>query len=102
MHFEENKNELIKRLQEKAPSLSCPMCHSRHFTISPGFFLNFLQTNVGEIINLGGQSIPSFSLICNNCGFISQHAIGVLGLLEDKKDNEKNDSKEGENSEQRK
>jgi hypothetical protein len=32
-------------------------------------------------LSLGGLGIPSIAIICNRCGFISQHALGTLGLL---------------------
>ena len=26
-------------------------------------------------------AIPTIAIVCNNCGYISQHALGALGLL---------------------
>jgi len=39
------------------------------------------QTNVV----LGGQILPSVMVICTNCGYMSQYALGILGLMEPKK-----------------
>lgn len=33
-------------------------------------------------VNLGGKIIPFVMLACNNCGFISHHALGSLDLLD--------------------
>lgn len=84
---EEQKQEIIKKFQEKKILTVCPMCKHPHFTIADGYFTNSLQNEVGGII-FGGPTIPSIAIICNNCGFISQHALGVLGLL-----NKHNDAK---------
>jgi hypothetical protein len=29
----------------------------------------------------GGQTVPAAAIVCNRCGFLSQHALGALGLL---------------------
>ena len=56
------------------------------FATSLLFFANTL--------NIGGPSIPSIITACSRCGYLSQHALGVLGLLpnktEKKKDNKEN------------
>jgi hypothetical protein len=57
------------------------MCLNRNFVISDGYFLNSLQNNFKNI-NLGGESVPTIAIICSNCGFTSQHSLGILGLLE--------------------
>lgn len=80
----EKKQELVMALRErfektKAP-LKCPMCQNDHFTIADAYLRNDLQTEVGKL-NLGGPSIPAIAIICSNCGFISQHALGFLNLL---------------------
>ena len=48
-----------------------------------------MQDRLNGIV-LGGPSIPSIPIICNRCGFISSHALGILGLLPPKTgDNQK-------------
>jgi hypothetical protein len=59
------------------------MCGHNKFVLADGFFNNSVQTNFEAALVLGGPSIPTIALICSNCGFISQHALGVLGLLEE-------------------
>ena len=84
MLTEEKKAELIRVLSEKLEKYSkpsaCPMCGHPHFTISDAYLSNTLQTDFTSV-TLGGPSIPSLAIICKNCGFISQHALGILGLL---------------------
>lgn len=87
----EKKDEIIKKLSEKGIKGVCPMCGNNHFVVADGYFNNALQNSL-ETFNLGGRSIPTISIICSRCGFVSQHALGVLELLpkaEDEKKNEK-------------
>lgn len=76
----EQKEKIKAELLKKVPVLTCPMCQTKNFTMSDGYFSNTLQPDLNSIA-LGGQSIPTIAIICNNCGFVSQHAIGRLGLL---------------------
>lgn len=79
---QEEKQKLVEKLNERFRNggLSCPMCHHRQFTVADGYTNNILQDNFNGLV-IGGPSIPAIPIICTNCGFISMHAIGVLGLL---------------------
>lgn len=76
----EQKEKIKSELLKKVPTLVCPMCQNKSFSMAEGYFSNTLQVDLNSLA-LGGQIIPSIGIICNNCGFISQHAIGRLGLL---------------------
>ena len=76
----ELKQTIAKRLEERGAILPCPRCGSRNFTILDGLFNNSLQTSLSGFI-IGGPSIPAAIVACNKCGFLSQHALGALGLL---------------------
>jgi hypothetical protein len=80
MLSEEQKNKIKEALIKKVPNLSCPMCKHNNFAMTQGYIVHTLQSNYSSV-TLGGEAIPSIGIICNNCGFISQHAIGSLGLL---------------------
>ena len=56
------------------------MCHQRHFEILEGYMSDMLQSDYHNIV-IGGHTIPSIVLVCSNCGFISKHALGALGLM---------------------
>ena len=91
MFTNEKKGEIVARLNERFQKyehgLKCPMCGNGQFTIADAYLRNDLQEDLTSM-SLGGPSIPSVAIVCNNCGFISQHAIGILGLLP--KEGEKN------------
>jgi hypothetical protein len=86
----EQKEKIKSELLKKTPTLICPMCQNKNFTMADGYFSNTLQSDY-NVLALDGQVIPTIGIVCNNCGFVSQHAIGRLGLL---KKNEENKSDE--------
>ncbi|AHI05494.1 hypothetical protein BDW_04930 [Bdellovibrio bacteriovorus W] len=75
----ELRQMLANKIQEKIPNLSCPMCRSQDFTLADGFTSTTVQKDPKKITL--GSAIPAISLICKNCGFISQHALGVLKIM---------------------
>lgn len=88
MITQEEKQRIILELNKRFNSsgIKCPMCGNNHFIIGDGYFNSFMQDDFRNL-NIGGPSIPSIPIICDRCGFISSHALGVLGLLP-KNDNE--------------
>lgn len=76
----EQKEEIKSKLVSKVINLTCPMCGNKSFSMSEGYFMNTMQADLKSLA-LGGQAIPTIGVICNNCGFVSQHALGALGLL---------------------
>ena len=56
------------------------MCGNSNFALTEAYFTHVLQENLGNI-NIAGKSVPCMSIICTDCGFISMHALGALGLL---------------------
>lgn len=77
---EDDKRKIANELSKRIPDLACPMCRKKNFIITDGYFNSSINANLQEMV-LGGPSIPSIGIICANCGFISQHALGILGLL---------------------
>ncbi len=84
MLSEDRKRELIAaftaRLAKNGRNAVCPMCGNATFSLADAYLVNTLQPDLATF-SLGGTSIPAIAIICNNCGYISQHALGVLGLL---------------------
>ena len=84
---EEEKQRIISMISGRVNWLKCPMCGNNQFSILDGYFNHTLQSDFNNLV-LGGPSIPSVGIVCNKCGFISQHALGTLGLIP-KKENPK-------------
>jgi ribosomal protein L37E len=77
---QDQKDAIIKALAERGANLPCPRCGNEAFTLLDGYFNQIIQEQPKGIV-LGGRTIPSIVVACKRCGFLSQHAIGVLGLL---------------------
>jgi len=80
----EQANEVIRALQAKGVTRPCPRCGNAHFTLLEGFFnqplSNDLAAPSGTMGFSTGPTVPSIVTACARCGFLSQHALGVLGL----------------------
>lgn len=72
------KQRIIEALSSKGLQ-ACPRCRNSNFEFLGETFLG-LQDQPGTLV-IGGPSIPVALVACTNCGFISQHALGALGLL---------------------
>ena len=92
MLSQEEKKEIANRLNSRIHGLTCPMCRQHSFVIADGYFNNTIQDNLNSI-NLGGSSIPTIAIVCSHCGFVSQHALGALGLLPQNTNNNPNEKK---------
>ena len=77
---DKKKKEIVKALNERGAKLPCSRCGNDSFSLLPGYFNQTLQPGLKGMV-LGGPSVPSVVLVCNQCGYLSQHALGTLGLL---------------------
>lgn len=82
----EEKEKIIKALNDRFVNLPCPRCGNQKFAIVEGYVNSPLQDNIGTITIGGGPALPSVVVGCTRCGFLSQHALGALGLLPDEKE----------------
>jgi uncharacterized protein (DUF983 family) len=82
---EKKKREIVEALEKRGVRGACPMCSKGAFTLLDGFFNHPVQAELSATVAFGGPTIPTIAIACTNCGFISQHAAGVLGLLSDSK-----------------
>ena len=78
-------DKVIEAINKKGANKPCPRCGKDKFTLLDSYFNQPVQDkNTG--FALGTNVVPCAVTYCNNCGFISQHALGILGLLKKKKD----------------
>jgi len=80
----EEQSKIIKALEEKGATKPCSRCGHKSFSLLDGYFSHSIQTSLEDGIVLGGPTVPVVTTICNNCGYLSQHAVGALGLLKHK------------------
>jgi hypothetical protein len=80
-----DSHEFVQRLEEavqrkKTGGVICPLCSNTRWQLPGGYVVSSLQNEIGGI-HIGGPGIPKVPMICANCGFVAEIAIGVLGLL---------------------
>lgn len=89
---EDKKSQIIAKILEKNPNIECSMCHHRHFTLLDGYITENIQNNYKSIIVGGGTILPLATIICENCGCITQYSLGALGLIDEQTQNPDNDA----------
>ena len=85
--FDSNEflSALDKRLKGKEIPV-CPYCKGKKFT-TVGQYANIVVNDGFEGLELG-TTIPAGMIVCENCGHIEFFALGALGLLKGKDDND--------------
>lgn len=78
----EDKNNVIAKLNDRGARMPCPRCGNQQFSLLDGYFSHQIQQSTNEIVIGGGPTVPIVAVVCTNCGFISQHALGALGMLQ--------------------
>lgn len=78
----EDAQLIVKTLNEKGLVNECPMCRKGPFLILDGYLAPHLSANSEEATRVIGDKylLPSFGLVCENCGFLSIHSLRTLGL----------------------
>ena len=78
------KQELLDKLAAALSTrfkgnYTCPVCkHEQLMQACTGLFINILHENNLDPLRFGPNSIPTLPIICTNCGYITQHAVGVF------------------------
>ena len=75
------KSNLEKKIKARGKNLACPICGNNGFILADGFVNETLQDGVGTGLIVGGPSIPTAVVICNNCGHVMKFSAGVLELI---------------------
>jgi ribosomal protein L37E len=84
---QEIKDEIAEKIKEKKALLPCQRCGHKNFSVLDGFINLPLSKEISGNVIVGGPSVPCAVIACNNCGNLSNHALGALGMLnKEKKD----------------
>jgi len=76
---QEKREDIVKRLHEKGVNRPCPRCGGEAFSLVDGYAVFGL---VNELQDEGVQNlVPSVTVACSRCGYLTFHALGPLGLL---------------------
>ncbi len=76
---ESQKQKVIDALTTVGAVKPCPRCDNPTFATADTAFARPLQTSLPQIL-IAGSYVVTVAVFCTNCGFLSEHAIGVLGL----------------------
>ena len=71
-------DQVVAALKSKGVNRSCPRCGHVKFSVIGETHVT-LQPSPG-VLTVGGGSIPSILVACDNCGYMTQHASVPLGL----------------------
>lgn len=76
----EDKHKIVAALKARGAG-SCPRCNDSQWTVS-----EFLRIDVQATMERDSSqrtTIPAIMVVCEHCGFISQHALQPLGVWPD-------------------
>ncbi|MAZ65552.1 MAG: hypothetical protein CMF25_00385 [Kangiellaceae bacterium] len=74
-------DECVQALNSRGVKLPCPRCGQKSFSIVAETIIPI--NDKPNVVAVGGPSIPTIIVACDNCGYITQHAQGPLGLLKE-------------------
>lgn len=78
MEDKQRTEQIIKALTDKGVRLPCPRCGLSKFSFV-GETLIQLNSDP-NVMRIGGPAVPAAIVACDNCGYITEHALGPLGL----------------------
>jgi ribosomal protein S27AE len=73
---DEQKNRIIEVLNELEAVQPCPRCGNDSFGLLDDIFNQPLRLR--PIGSHNGPQVPSIAVVCDRCGFMSQHALFIL------------------------
>lgn len=83
---DEKKQEIINALASRNATKGCSRCLNDEFVILDGYFHHKIRPRAREACVDGVQStgyLPIAVIICKKCGYLSQHAVGILDITKD-------------------
>jgi len=81
-----DRDQVIRLLQERNATKPCSRCGKSNFSIIDQYSTLNLQDEVGGALRIGGPNVPVALVACTNCGAITAHALGALGMLPQKEE----------------
>ncbi len=90
-----DRKEITDKLIEKGASQPCHRCGHKSFSVIDGFSTYYLTDEYGKAV-LGGLNVPVITAACNNCGAITQHAVGALIEIEKPTKEERKEAKDAD------
>lgn len=77
MFDQQRKAQIAAALQQKGANNPCERCGNETFSIVDGYFRQDVQDDL-QNVNLGGPTVPTVAIACENCGNLSFFAVRAL------------------------
>lgn len=77
----EKQQAILERLRERGAPRPCPRCGGEHFNLLPGFAVFGLVPQLNA--DHADRHVASVGIVCGQCGYLSFHDLGALGLMPD-------------------
>lgn len=74
--------QIVHRLRELGATLPCPRCAASSFALVKKLSAIPVDPEL-SVPGVDGLALPAALLVCNQCGFLSSHALTVLGLADE-------------------
>lgn len=74
----ERANAIIQALNKKGVNKPCPRCGHPHFGVVAE---TSIPLSNDPIFRFSDPVVPTVIIACNNCGFLTQHALGALEMV---------------------
>ena len=78
----DQRRQIVDRLRELGATLPCPRCTTTSFSLVSELAIVPVHPQADES-TVEGLALPAVLLMCNQCGFLSYHALTKLGLAEE-------------------
>ncbi len=83
-----DRDEIARVLKERRAIKPCHRCGEMQFTVLDGYSKMTLEKEIQGGLVIGAPIVPVATIACDNCGAITSHALGPLGLLPKKEEEE--------------
>lgn len=71
---------MLEELKKRGTDNPCPLCKQNEWSLQASVVhIPIIDTHTNAI---SGSGIPAAMLICINCGHLSFHSLGLLGLMD--------------------
>lgn len=77
----ERQEEIIRVLKLKGADQPCPRCGNQKFELIGETGIQLSENPNPLMFPIGGLFVPLILIACVNCGYLTQHAQGPLGLI---------------------
>lgn len=75
----QRSEKIIQALNSKGVTKPCPRCGHLHFNVVAETTIPI--NSDPAVLSAETEVVPIVMIACSNCGFLTQHALGALGLV---------------------